>query len=509
MNINESCKCPDCSDSMVFDIGRQRLCCPSCGAVCDIEEYESSFRDAEPDPETVTCPNCGIALSPGIPAFTITCPCCGGFIQDKNSGNDDSLGDSSADSINGIEPDLVIPFALGREAFFRAYRKFCENHPAIPDDFVRKIPPESIRPVYLPVFLYEALAAGDISIEERNEDGDLVLGTRAGHFNLRLKGLPEPLSDLPPDSLAGGDLPETLCLEPWKISRARPCRRAWFCGIRDSFRPTPPAEILEPEKSPDYESIKTRILYLCLRLLTPDERITITSQYLDITPRSVRYVLCPLWLFSLSYHGETYLSVMNASTGKTTMSAPRSPLKFSALALGFSSVIIGLFSLVHLPLAVPLIHHQKEPVWVLLYLILYVPMLGLMYVICLKIHQFCLRHLLKGLHSALLTSGACFCAGPLMIYAFAAAYLPSYSSHLICAAAGFSIVLALGIALFSHRNVCETYKPDGSISLLHPDRTDFDRSYIDLPQSSATAELQRRGRTEKLPDPLAPLRQSE
>ena len=528
MNTEESCKCPACSDLLVFDIGKGLLCCPSCGTICDVEKYERALRmkkrpprgsAPDADDKDVTCPNSGAVISPGVRALSVTCPCCGGFIQDKiwgkgnsrDASKDDSISDSAVNSIDSITPDLVIPFAHGREGFLKAFRDYSEKSPSLPDDLLGGIPPESIRPAYLPVLVYEALAAGDLSLEIRDENGRVSEGARIGHFNLRLRGLPEPLNDLPLKDPPEDDRPGNLCLEPRDLSRARPCRAAWFCGLRDQFGHTAPPEILRIRKSPDYEGIKRRIRDLCLRLLTSRKDAKITSQYLDISPRSIRYVFVPVWLFPVSYQGRTYLSVMNASSGKATITAPRSRLKSAAIALGFSSFCAGLMSFAFLLLTVPLLPEQYKDLEKFRFFILFLPLIMLVYLIYLKNYQFCRRHLFKGLASVLIASGGYFCLGLLMLAAFFAIAMPEAGSRLLCWAMAILIIGILSLLLFSSGDDFIYHEPGNNAfdSPLYPDRTDFDKRCIDLRESSAAAEIQRRGKTEKLPDPLAPLREPE
>ena len=509
MNIQESCKCPACSDSLVFDIEDWVLRCPSCGAACAIEKYESDLRkkkqpsrDAEPAKEDMTCPCCGVALSPGIQALTMICPCCGCLFRDAP----DKKNNSAADSIDNGAPDLVIPFAHGREVLLKACQDYCDKHPSAPDDLIGDISPESIFPAYLPVLVYDLLAAGDLSAEIRN-DKKKIIGCRIGHFSLNLKGFPEPLSDLPLKDPCGRHESGSLCLETWDISRARPGRAVWFCGLRDRFGRAAPAEILEDQKAPDYEGIKKRIRDLCLWLLTQEKDVRGVSGSLAITPRSIRRVLCPVWLFPVSYQGRTYLSVMNASTGKATISLPRDPLKNTAIALGFSSFGTGLFAVIHIPFIMPLLTDKPNYPLIILSIVLYVPALILICYICIKSYEFCRRYLFKSVKSALIASGGYFCAGLPMIYALIAlsnqadkGMLPFWLTWLL---------VPFGTAFFlcSDRDAFVSYELDGTAkgSVLYPDRTDFDKRYIDLRESSVRAEFQSRGKTEELPDPLASL----
>uniref|UniRef100_UPI0038667568 hypothetical protein n=1 Tax=Succinimonas sp. TaxID=1936151 RepID=UPI0038667568 len=261
----------------------------------------------------------------------------------------------------------------------------------------------------------------------------------------------------------------------------------------------------------DYEGIKKRIRDLCLRLLTSRKDAKITSQYLDITPRSIRYVLFPVWLFPVSYQGRTYLSVMNASSGKAAITAPRSRLKSAAIALGFSSFGAGLMSFAFLLLTVPLLPEQYKDLEKFRFFILFLPLIMLTYLIYLKNYQFCRRHLFKSLPSALITSGGYFCLGLLMLAAFFAIAMPGEGARLLNWAIAILIIGALSLLLFFSGDDFIYHEPDKNDfdSPLYPDRTDFDKRCIDLPESSAAAEIRRRGKTEKLPDPLAPLRKPE
>ena len=133
----------------------------------------------------------------------------------------------------------------------------------------------------------------------------------------------------------------------------------------------------------------------------------------------------------------------------------------------------------------------------------------LVYLIYLKNYQFCRRHLFKGLASVLIASGGYFCLGLLMLAAFFAIAMPEAGSRLLCWAMAILIIGTLSLLLFFSGDDFIYHEPDNNAfdSPLYPDRTDFDKRCIDLRESSAAAEIQRRGKTEKLPDPLAPLRE--
>ena len=417
MNTQEPCKCPSCSSILVFDIREFALRCPGCNAAYDAEKYEkdcppkkSPPRKAVPDQEPGRCENCGAAIYPGALALTGTCPCCNGFVRGTSGRRADD-----------VTPDLVIPFLYGRENLLKAFRESCADDPTIRDGFQRNIPPESVRPVYLPFLIHNLSASLDITAIIRKPDGTR---TSKGHLDVDGTDFPELLHDLPAKNSSGREPRGISLLDSWESDRAQPYWRAWFCGIRDRYGAASPPEVLDARKSPDFKSIKERILNMGIRRLRGDLGTfkRLLSYDLSITPGSVRYVLCPAWLLPVAFHGKTYLSVMNASTGKTAISVPRSAFKGAAAALGFASFSAGLFALANIPITAP--EPPASYAWLTgaLILLLYLPSLALMIAIAIKSYQFCCRRLFKGALSVLLISLAVLLAGLLMIYGFFAVY---------------------------------------------------------------------------------------
>jgi hypothetical protein len=151
------------------------------------------------------------------------------------------------------------------------------------------------------------------------------------------------------------------------------------------------------------------------------KRHKILFRKIGITPGNIRYVLFPAWLLSVSYRGKTYLSVMNASNGKTTISVPRSRFKDIVITLGFGGYGAGLFALASIPVTMPVPPALYSWIIIPIY-VFYLPSLVLVIFILITSHLFCCKRLFKGMFSVLLISLALLLAGLLMIYAFYAVY---------------------------------------------------------------------------------------
>ena len=421
MNIKESCKCPACSSSLVFDIVTYSLRCPGCDALYDLEKFgedrltkhppRNAGKDAAPDPEVRHCTNCGAGLYPGAQSLTAACPCCKRPVR------------GASRSADGIMPDLVIPFSYGREDFLKAFRESCGEDPTVKDGFRLDILPESVRPVYLPFLVYDLKGTAEISVIFKDSDG--VRFDRSKNFDLDLTAFPELLHDIPVKDFSKKNPIDDSWYDEWALIDDRPFSSVWFCGLRDKYGTVSPPEILDPGKTPDFRGVKDRILNMCVRSLVKEEKLCgIPNWSISLTPGSIRYVLYPAWLLPVTYRGKTYFSVMNASNrSNITLSVPRSWFKRVVIALAFGAYGTGLFTLASIPVTMPVPPAPAPYSWIIIPIyVLYLPLLALMCILGVKSYGFCCRRLFKGMFSVLLTSLALILAGILMIYAFFAVY---------------------------------------------------------------------------------------
>ena len=235
----------------------------------------------------------------------------------------------------------------------KAFQDSCSNDPIVKDGFLQKISPENIRPVYLPFLVYDLKVLADLSVETEDADGQSC--NHNGHFDLDLNDLPELLHDLPVNVSPGKYERKDSWLDEWKLIQAQPFRRAWLCGIRDKYGTASPPEVLDVQKTPEFEVIRDRILHMCVRQVVKNEDFSqIMHQNIGIKLRSVRYILFPVWLLSVTVRGKTYLSAMNASNRSNIyLSVPRSRFKRVVIAIAFGAYGTGLFALASILLTAP------------------------------------------------------------------------------------------------------------------------------------------------------------
>ena len=244
MNIKESCKCPACSSSLVFDIVTYSLRCPGCDALYDLEKFgedrltkhphRNAGKDAAPDPEVRHCTNCGAGLYPGAQSLTAACPCCKRPVR------------GASRSADGIMPDLVIPFSYGREDFLKAFRESCGEDPTVKDGFRLDILPESVRPVYLPFLVYDLKGTAEISVIFKDSDG--VRFDRSKNFDLDLTAFPELLHDIPVKDFSKKIRSTIPGMMNGRSSMIGPLAASGFAGSGTNTAQSPRRRYLIPEK---------------------------------------------------------------------------------------------------------------------------------------------------------------------------------------------------------------------------------------------------------------------
>ena len=191
---------------------------------------------------------------------------------------------------------------------------------------------------------------------------------------------------------------------------------------------------------------------MCVRQVVKNEDFSqIMHQNIGIKLRSVRYILFPVWLLSVTVRGKTYLSAMNASNRSNIyLSVPRSRFKRVVIAIAFGAYDTGLFALASILLTAPVPPAPYSWIIIPIYL-LYLPLLALMFVIGFKSYGFCCRRLFKGIFSVLLTSLVLLLTGLLMIYAFFAVYNGSnaieWGGAIICIFSVSSQLISSGMTL--------------------------------------------------------------
>lgn len=345
--------CEACGADLVFHIGQQKLKCPFCGAMKELElrpdariveqDYLAMLarlrerRENESDGELgdceVRCESCGGTVVFSGTLTSSECPYCASPIQRERVHS----------ATSRIPVDGVLPFLVDHDQAATALADWVRSRWFAPNEFLRRGVTGKFNGVYLPYWTYDTLT---FSVYEgaRGEDYTETVGhgknrrtvvrTRwypaSGQFQrffddvmvLGTRGLPS-------DSLHA--------LEPWPLSRTLPFTQQVLAGFL--------ARTYDVSLEEGFRDAKERIdsaLYAetCQRIGGDRQQVhSLKSRYDAIT---FKHLLLPVWMMAYRFRGKPYRVFVNAGTGEVRGERPYSGWKIAiAVLLGTIAALIG------------------------------------------------------------------------------------------------------------------------------------------------------------------------
>ena len=151
-------KCPSCSAPLTFNPESGSWKCEYCFRdykLEDLEKNEEKFNDLDSketiDVDEYTCSSCGAKIVTDENTTATFCVYCGNTSIIKNR-------------LTGmLKPSFVIPFKTTKEQAINSFLKFKKGKPFAPKEFGKKEQIEKLTGVYIPFWLYDADAEGEIS----------------------------------------------------------------------------------------------------------------------------------------------------------------------------------------------------------------------------------------------------------------------------------------------------------------------------------------------------------
>ena len=314
--------CPFCGGVVEFDSTAQKPVCPYCDTEFDIEELKAAQKNetgdaskTEASPEindeglyVYICNSCGGEVVTDTTTAASHCPYCSNPIIMK--------GQFAGD----LCPDLVIPFKLDKKAAKAAFMKHLTGKPLLPKVFKTENHIDEIKGLYVPFWLFDAHADGDFTYEAtrvRRYETPNHRVTETKYYSVRRHGGLD-FSAIPVDGSEkmANDLMESL--EPFDLSDAVDFETAYLSGYL--------ADRWDVESNEAIERAKQRITES-----TDDELRATVSGYnsvikqsgtVNVTPRSSKYILLPVWILNTTWRQQKFVFAMNGQTGKFVGNLP-------------------------------------------------------------------------------------------------------------------------------------------------------------------------------------------
>jgi len=339
-------QCPACTGPLQFDGTSGKLTCEFCGSSFPVAEIEALYAgkdakaaEAQAKAEAkreqaqnaaddgwdtselnndwgseaegmraYNCPSCGAELICDETTAATSCPYCGNpaIVPGQLGGT--------------LKPDYVLPFKLKKEDAIKALKKHYEGRPLLPKAFKDANHLEEIKGVYVPFWLFDGEAEGEMSFEgtrsHTHRSGDYKI-TTTEHFDIYRAGkvmferIPVDGSTKMPDDYMDS-------IEPFDYSALTAFSTAYLPGfLADKYD-------VSAEESSERADLRAENSAIdCLRgTVEGYETVSQRRKNIQLRRGTVKYALLPVWLLTTKWNGENYLFAMNGQTGKFVGNLP-------------------------------------------------------------------------------------------------------------------------------------------------------------------------------------------
>ena len=335
-------ECPSCGGTVAFDAQLQKIKCPYCESVFELDqvkpktEQEASAPPAE-DPNwseqmnSYVCQSCGGEILCDANTAATSCPYCESPVVMKGR-------------LEGVlRPDLVIPFKLDKQAAKAALLKHVSGKILLPKCFKSENRIEKLQGVYVPFWLYDASSQGEAryhATRVRTWSDSNYTYTQTRHYGVhRAGGMSFEAIPVDGSTKMADDLMESI--EPYDLSQAVDFETAYLAGyLADKYD-------LDQEavKERSYERIRFSTCQALRDTVTGYDTVTEQGADVQIEPGNVRYALLPVWMLSTTYRGQRYIFAMNGQTGKMVGDLP---MDKTAFWLWFAGVSVAASAVAYL-----------------------------------------------------------------------------------------------------------------------------------------------------------------
>lgn len=336
-------KCPNCGADMVFDATTGMLHCDS----CDLEENIENMPKPEEQPDSTEntmsseasqstyqddntaeykCTNCGSTLITNKDTAATICSFCDGpmILSDRLSGV--------------LTPSKIIPFTITKQQAEEAFRKWCGKGFLHPGSFKKANRIKSITGMYVPFWLFDVNAQGEIQAEctrvHRHSEGDYDV-TETEYFDVR-RDVDLYYNKIPVDASEKMDDKMMDKLEPYNYSDLHDFNTPYLSGyLAEKYNYT------DQQLFPRLEERASRYcLDYARNTIKHYDTVSIRHKNIRIHSQDTYYTLLPVWMFCYDHEHNEHNFFMNGQTGKVVGKPPISVSKSIGAFFGISLITL-------------------------------------------------------------------------------------------------------------------------------------------------------------------------
>ena len=340
-------KCPACGGALTFDSGVQKMKCPYCDSVFDVDvlkekdsvldsqtaddfSYEVNERKGWENGEegkmsVFVCKSCGGEIIGDENTAATACPYCGNPIvmSGRLSGT--------------LKPDYVIPFKLDKNAAKNTLKKYVESKKFAPNTFKSENVLDEVKGIYVPFWLFDSHVDAAVNFEGtkiRTWSDRKYEYTETSYYDVFRQG-DMCFSNIPVDG--SSKMPDELMesIEPFDFGEAVDFQTAYLAGyLADKYDVSMQNSIARANQRISRSAEDT------LRgTVSGYSALSINNINVRQLSGVAKYALYPVWLLNTTYKGERYTFAMNGQTGKFVGNLPVSTAKLIGLLAGVGTGI--------------------------------------------------------------------------------------------------------------------------------------------------------------------------
>lgn len=349
-NQNLSYKCLNCASPLTYNSEENKLHCEYCDSTFSISEIKDAVdssgdtgfqwgdykknvsNDIIENTVSYICEFCGAEIiTDGVTAAT-KCPYCDNNVVISNK-------------IEGLlKPNGIIPFKVDKDKLCSIVAGYCKGKKLLPKGFLNENKIREIQGLYVPFWLYDCHADGDMSFEGERvrhwEDSDYEY-TEISHYLINCEG-EMSFAKIPVDGSVkmADDLMDSI--EPYDYNEIIPFEPGILSGfLADRFDVDADSSL--PRAT---ERVKKSVADLFQSTITGFSPVHPIASNIGLDSTGVNYVLLPVYIIKSKYKENEYTFAVNGQTGKITGNLPYSRGKFFAYLFGIAAGVTAVLGTV-------------------------------------------------------------------------------------------------------------------------------------------------------------------
>lgn len=332
--------CPSCGGNMVFAPTEQKLQCPYCKTVVEIENEETEVKEynlseAEElathnwggDKVVFRCSNCGGATVMDSSVQAQFCSFCGSSHVLKTEED------------IGIRPETIVPFTIDSSMGKKKFKDWIKKKFFAPKEVKENHTLDRLRGVYIPFFTYDSDSSTAYTAKRgvyyytthtsmvngkpvtktvRHTRWTTVRGIYSNYYDDVLVNLSKNIDEGLLKKMGGFDLRKLL-----------PYKSEYMSGFI--------AEKYSISLNDGWHKAKIDIdsqIDMGIRNQVGGDEFRLVNKSTSYGDIKFKHILLPLWISAYKYKDKTYRFLINGQTGRVSGEYPKSPLKIAMVVLG-------------------------------------------------------------------------------------------------------------------------------------------------------------------------------